>query len=375
MEIDFREMLKQRHRWAHEHKQRGGQVVGCYTAMVPEELMWACGVLPIQFLMSPGPYSESQSHLPPYVCDCSRSMLEDNMKGAYDFLDGQLLSHVCETIRGLAGIYRIRWPDRWVRVFAAPAGNDPGAKAYLKAELLDLAEDLARLGSDPLREDRLESAIAVYNENRALMRQLYHLRGQNPGAVAPEAVLSAVMTSGMMPKEQHNRLMRQFLEAIPSDKEASGPRMILSGLLFENEVLGDSDLFSILRRSGARVVWDDLASGMRYRLEPVDESQKGDPLDRLAEGLLGPQPAPLRSPAEQKAQQLLDAAHTYGAEGVIFLIPKYCDPILFEVPTLTDVLKNEGVPTLSLEVSGSLTAGQMSTRVEAFMEMISDPLF
>ena len=166
-------------------------------------------------------------------------------------------------------------------------------------------------------------------------------------------------------------MLNEFLKTIRKGPDVTGIRIILSGLLFENEVVEASNLFSILRKSHALVVWDDLASGMRYRLEPVENSQGGDPLDRLVESLMGPQPAPLRSPTERKAGKLLQAARKYGGEGFIFLIPKYCDPILFDIPALTQILKENGFPALWLEISGSLPAGQMSTRVEAFVEMLS----
>ena len=346
--------------------------MGCYSAVVPEELMWSCGVLPVQFLMSPGNYGESQAYLPPYVCDCSKSIFEEYVNGTYSYLDGLMVSHVCETIRGLAGIVGVRWHDRFVHVFTAPAGNDPGARRYLKAELISLEEELQSLGAVPMSEERLEAAISVYNENRGLISEVYRVRGENPGAVEPEQVLSAVLAGNIMPKARHNQMLREFLKTIRKGPDMTGTRIILSGLLFENEVVEESNLFSILRKSHALVVWDDLASGMRYRLEPVENSQGGgDPLDRLVESLMGPQPAPLRSPTERKAGQLLQAARKYGGEGFIFLIPKYCDPILFDIPDLTKILKENGFPALCLEVSGSLHAGQMSTRVEAFVEMLS----
>ena len=372
MQIDFRDLLRERHRWALEHKEKGGLVMGCYSAMVPEELMWSCGVLPVQFLMSPGNYGESQAVLPPYVCDCAKSIFEEYVNGTYSYPDGLMVSHVCETIRGLAGILGVRWPDRFVHVFTAPAGNDPGARRYLKAELISLAEELQTRGATAMTEERLEAAISVYNENRGLISEVYRVRGENPGAVDPEQAVSAVLAGNIMPKARHNQLLREFLKTVQRRPDVPGTRIILSGLLFENEVIEGSNLFSILRENNALVVWDDLASGMRYRLEHIECFQGGDPLDWLVESLMGPQPAPLRSPAERKAGQTLEAARTYGGEGVIFLVPKYCDPILFDIPTLTRILKENGYPALCLEVSGALSEGQMRTRVEAFLEMISD---
>lgn len=375
MQIDFRDVLRERHRWALEHKEKGGLVMGCYSAIVPEELMWSYGILPVQLLMSPDNHEESQAYLPPYVCDCSKNILGEYVNGTYSYLDGFMVLHVCETIRGLAGTLSVRRPDGFTRVFTAPTGNDSGARRYLKAELAGLADKLQAMGATPLSLDRLEEAVSVYNENRDLISELYRTRGENPGTVEPEQVLSAVLSAGIMPKPRHNLMLREFLKTIHKAPEKTGTRIILSGLLFENEIMGGSSLFSIFRENNALVVWDDLATGMRYRLEKVEDSNGGDPLDRLVESFMGPQPAPLRSPAENKAEQVLQAARKYGGEGVIFLTPKYCDPILFNIPTLTEILKENGLPAFCLEVSGSIPQGQTRTRVEAFLEMISGSPF
>lgn len=68
---------------------------------------------------------------------------------------------------------------------------------------------------------------------------------------------------------------------------------------------------------------------------------------------------------------MLKMADEYQAQGIIFLVPKYCDPILFDIPALTHMLTQNGCPSLVLEVSGTLSEGQIRTRVEAFLEMIS----
>jgi benzoyl-CoA reductase/2-hydroxyglutaryl-CoA dehydratase subunit BcrC/BadD/HgdB len=61
-----------------------------------------------------------------------------------------------------------------------------------------------------------------------------------------------------------------------------------------------------------------------------------------------------------------------GARGVILHVLKFCEPELFDVPVLRRAFAGRGVPVLYLE--GELEAGlsgQVVTRVEAFVEMIS----
>jgi benzoyl-CoA reductase subunit C len=374
MEIDFKKILEEKHDRARSHKASGGLVMGCYPGLIPEEILWACGVLPVQLLMGPGTYGKAQAHLPPYVCDCSKSILEQKLAGSYDYLDGLLVSHVCETIRGLAGIWSLRWPDKFVHVFTPPVENDPGAGTYLRAEFKRLAERFSQLGAKALTEEGLSEAITLYNANRALVKQIYDIRGNHPFAVRPEWVLGALLAGMVMPKPLHNEMLREFirrLEASPPSSESKS-RVLLSGLTFENDVLGENGLFSILAGADAVVVWDDLASGMRYRLKAVREDGEGSPSERLVESFLGPQPAPTRGPMERRAREMLAAAHKYRVQGIIFLVPKYCDPILFDIPDLTRWLDAQGLPSLVLEMSGALTGGQDRTRIEAFLEVISD---
>jgi hypothetical protein len=42
---------------------------------------------------------------------------------------------------------------------------------------------------------------------------------------------------------------------------------------------------------------------------------------------------------------------------VIFLTPKYCDPLLFDLPMIIQKLNEKGVPSLSLEISGFSSEG------------------
>ena len=69
---------------------------------------------------------------------------------------------------------------------------------------------------------------------------------------------------------------------------------------------------------------------------------------------------------------LLEKIARCGAKGVIFNTLKFCEPELFDLPNLMEAMKREGVATLILESDLSRGAvGQMATRVEAFVEMIS----
>jgi len=51
---------------------------------------------------------------------------------------------------------------------------------------------------------------------------------------------------------------------------------------------------------------------------------------------------------------------------------KFCEPELFDIPQLVERLKSKGVATLVMDMElNQGVSGQMRTRVEAFVEMIS----
>ena len=60
------------------------------------------------------------------------------------------------------------------------------------------------------------------------------------------------------------------------------------------------------------------------------------------------------------------------ADGVIYCQMKFCDPEEFDYPWVKKACDKAGVPVLNLEVEQNTeTAGQVRTRVQAFVEMLN----
>ncbi len=370
MESDLQELLDKRHQLAREHKETGGLVMGCYPALLPEELLWACGVLPMQLLTSGQRFPLAEEHLPANACECSKSMLQQALDESLAYLDGVLLAHVCETLRGMGGILAAQRPELWVRFFSPPRYDDQGARDFLKDELRQMAAELAARGARPLEEENLAEAIALFNENRRLVKRLYELRAASPRAISSEQVIAHVLASTVLPKPAANQALTRLIDGHRPQNGDGFTAVALVGLNFETELAEGQGVPSLLRSAGAEVVWDDLASGMRYRSQEVVSGQGQSPLDALVESLLGPQPCSLRKTAEAKVNEILAAVSQYRARGVVLLVPKFCDPFLFDVTPLSGMLRQKGIPSLALETSGQGSSGQLKVRVEAFVEML-----
>jgi benzoyl-CoA reductase/2-hydroxyglutaryl-CoA dehydratase subunit BcrC/BadD/HgdB len=131
-----------------------------------------------------------------------------------------------------------------------------------------------------------------------------------------------------------------------------------------------SEVLQAFDRMGATIVADDFACSGR-RLYPAGRGT--DPFRRLADGLLGGPPDPTRgSPIAERLRHLTALARRSGARGVIFYSVKFCEPELFDMPSLRTGLQQAGLPSTSIEVDLSdHLSEQAQTRLEAFLEMLT----
>jgi benzoyl-CoA reductase subunit C len=100
-------------------------------------------------------------------------------------------------------------------------------------------------------------------------------------------------------------------------------------------------------------------------------AEDGDPLAALVDHYLALLPTPTKhQPARQRGKYLVERVTRRGADGVIFARQKFCDPHGFDYVPLKAALDRAGIPHLLVELEQTPQAGQVRTRVEAFVEMM-----
>jgi benzoyl-CoA reductase subunit C len=168
-----------------------------------------------------------------------------------------------------------------------------------------------------------------------------------------------------MDKAEHNQLLEAVLKELPRQDQDSerGARLMVIG----SEV--DPEFISLLESSGAQVVTDDTCTGSRYFWNDVIPA--GDSLSAIAARYLDRLPCPLRDVTERRRiRRILDLVKDYNVDGVIIALQKFCEPHGFDNPAIERALKENGIPSLFLELDITLAPGQLRTRIEAFLEMI-----
>lgn len=295
------------------------------------------------------------------------------LKGKLDFLDGIICSDTCHTIRGIAGILKKNLPHLYHDFLALPAAiNLPVSKPYLMKELGRLKARLEEFAGCEITEEALQNSIALYNKNRALMRKLYDLRRAKPGLLSAKEMGAVVVSSMLLPREEHSELLEALLAELQAKEPASNEKvkLILSGSLCEAP---EADLLDLIEDVGAVIVDDDLYTGSRYVITDVEV--KTDPMEALADRYLKMRaPCPTRSnPQQDWAEYLLGMVRESGAQGVITILVKFCEPHAFYYPYVRQRLVAAGIPELMIETEHEeLDLGQIRTRLQAFIEIIQE---
>ncbi len=340
--------------------QPGRKVVGYMPLYVPREIIHAANMLPLGVLGG-GDQLEvihGDAYYQSYICRIPRSTIELGVTGRLDFVDGMLFPSICDVIRNLSGMWKVMFPNVYTRYFDVPQTykDDIGGTFYV-SELTELRRDLEKLRGKPITDDELHHSIAIYNENRKLVGDLYKLRAERPWQTPASEVYLIIRAGMVLPVEQHSEMLRDYIAAASAEErpKRDNCRIVLTGMFCEQPPL---NLIKSLELSGCYVVDDDLMLVTRWLTEDVPTD--GDPLRNLALAFLHHSQstsAKYEPSQKEKGQHLVRAVQRASAEGVIFAAPSFCDPALLDRPMLQHVLKDAGIPYIAFKYAEN--SGQM----------------
>jgi benzoyl-CoA reductase subunit C len=347
-------------------REAGGRVIGHFQVYFPEEIAHAAGALPFKVRGAPIEATQADSRYGSYLCSIVKTSLELALSGRVEM--EMFVTHpICDAARNLAGVFGRNFPFPCQILYLPQNANSGHAPIYLRGEYDRLRRAIEGVTGASVTEEGLRRSIGVFNENRALIRALYDLKRRAPWLVSMDEAYVLVAAAGLMPREEHNELLRTVLPMLES--RGSSPkdriRVVFEGGFCEQPPL---DLIRAIGRS-CYVVDDDLLIGLRWILEDVPA--EGDPLAALAEAYLerssySPVQHDLRKPKEK---MLLERIRASGARAAIVTAAKMCEPGLEEQVAYTRALDESGVPYFVSEFEESMTSFEhLEIQLETFVE-------
>ena len=351
----------------------GGLAFGYLPIYIPAEILHAAGALPVGIIGGGDRLDviRGDAYFQSYICRIPRSTVELGLTGRLDALDGMLFPAICDVIRNLSGVWKLLFPDRFVRFVDFPQNFTPevGGRFY-RLQLRELADDIGKLTGIPYDPERLRVSIQRYDENRSLIRRIRKINRENPER-SPVSEAYLVQRAGhLLPVEEHNLILREYLEIAGSDDRPAqdNARVILVGAFCEQPPLA---LIRSIELAGCYVVDDDFLLGNRLLDRKV--GTEGDPLDRLVAAYLN-DTLPCSSVYDRMGRRysdLVERVRQFRADGVVFAAPSFCDPALLDRPPYQKALEAAGIPFTAFkyaENTGQL--GAIREQVGTFSESI-----
>jgi benzoyl-CoA reductase/2-hydroxyglutaryl-CoA dehydratase subunit BcrC/BadD/HgdB len=340
--------------------------MGYLCSYVPEEMIHAAGFTPVRIRGNSLPLRYVDAHLQSFTCALCRSTLDQLLGGQLNALAGVVFAHTCDTMQAQADLWRMNTAStQLVHTVMQPAHlAAQGARTYLVAELTRLWQRLCDAAGTTPEVEQLSASIALFDETRRLVRSLQELR-QKLSVPDFFAILDAAQA---MPRETFNTRLADLLIELqgtpPARQHDPRPRLFLVGA-----VLDEPRLLDLIQDQGAHVTGDDLCTGSRHFHGTVGGQE--DPIAALADYYLERPPCPTKyHPSHKPADYLLQRAREAQADGVLFVIEKFCEPHAFDYALVIPALERAGLPYLLLEMEQTPSLEALRTRLQAFVEML-----
>ena len=335
--------------WLDEHP--GRKAAGFLPVYAPKEIIHAAGMLPVG-IHGNGAIEiiRGDAYYQSYICHLPRSVVELAESGRLDFLSAALFPSTCDVIRNLSGMWQILFPDMYVRYLDLPQVADPElGSRFWQRELNVIREGLGRVAEVDIDDERLRTSVAVYNEVRKVIGQLYELRSRQPWKVPTEELYLLLRAGEVVAPEVFMDKARSFLRAAENSDERikDRTRVIIVGSFCEQPPLG---LIKTIERAGCYIVDDDFLAGNRFLTDSVP--LEGDPAANLATTFTGSaiKTSVLYEPDPQGKKNLMQQrAHAARADGIIFCTASFCDPALLDRPMLRDGAERAGIPCIAFK--------------------------
>lgn len=348
-------------------RERGGKVLGHFQVYFPEEIAHAAGVLALKLGCVSGAASREDAHFGSYICSIIKETFVH--AGGGMALDMFVAPSICDAARNLTVVWSRNFSYPCRTLYLPQNSASPEAADYLLGEYTALAAAMEQLAGRAPDEGSLRQSIAIYNRNRALLRELTTLKSAKPwkASIADCYLLTAV--GSLLPPEEHNQLLEAALSLLAT-REApihDKVRAVLRGCFCEQPPL---EMLDVISRS-CHVVDDDLLIGLRWITGDIDSGD--NPLASLARAYREQSAySPVQHNGGKSGPELLvESVRRHGAQAAIITAPKMCEPGLEELVPLAAALENADIPCCVCEFEHAMASCDMlELQLETFAENI-----
>jgi bzd-type benzoyl-CoA reductase N subunit len=362
---------------AKELKGEGKRIMGYFSALVPVEIISAAGFIPIRMKGNvKEPITKADTYMETIVCPFVRNAFDTTLKGRFDFLEGIVFPHTCDSFSRTYDIWTHNLTLPYFHFLNIPHLTDDASLEFFKEVLATFMKTLQRFTGNKISDKSLAAEVRAHNKNRKTMRELYGLRKSDPPLISGVEMTKVLVAAMSLPSDESTELTNQVIEEVKRRETSSGEKS--ARIMIVGDQIDDTDLIEIIEKAGGQMVMDDTSVGSKVYWSGGDVIQES--IDGIAERYLRKIKFPTiytdtgktyQDNLEERFGHIRQLIKDFKINGVILFIYRYCDPYGFEVPAAKRYIESLGIPVLYLEDEYSTsTLARLKTRIEAFLEMI-----
>jgi benzoyl-CoA reductase subunit C len=371
----FRRITEDTHEYAKSLQEKGHLVAGYMCTHVPEEILYAAGIIPVRILSGHVSQAMTRSYIHETYCSYSHDCAYQGLQHHYDYLDlivhGSSCIHMAEAYNvwlRFAGFHQ----KSFLMSFPHILYTKP-ALGFMKGSYGELKQFIEKFVKKPISDDDIEGAIKVYNHTRRLLKRLWDfLRHDNPPVTGLEAA-TVTLASQVMDKQECNHMLEQLIQALEVEpgKGRSEVRLMVTGGSVDD--LRVFDLMEQLNHSTS-LVFIDSCTAARYFWHEVPED-RADKLEAIAEGSVSRIPCPAKDTVPGTGEKkrvgfIQQFIQDFKPDGVILVYQRFCSPQAMDILAVKPVLDMLGIPWTELELDTTVPITQFGTQLEALVEII-----
>jgi len=357
-------------------KRDGGKIIGYLPGgYMPEELVYACGAMPIQLTRGgdPEPVAISAGYVPRFLDTFCRSQIGYKILGdepLYELIDLLVAPVTDNNIRAIADCWNF-YTDLEVFRYGVPHTKDNLGFNYYLDGLNLLKGKLEGFTGTRIEDEKLREAIALSNRIRELFKEISLTRKSARPPISSRDFIKLNHASFHADRS----IMLEVLESLTKElkrREApnsSGPRILFTGSTL---AMGDHKVLDLLEASGAQIVIECFDEGLRDYWKNV--ANNGDLMKALADRyFMKKVPGAYFRPSRERLDFILKLARDFKVDGILWYQLMYRDGADIQSYRFSQILKKElDIPMLKLQSDWDMAGeiGPFRTRIEAFVETI-----
>ena len=355
-----------------DYVQNGGHLVGMFCSYTPLELFDAAGVAVVGLCgTSNEPIEDAEKVLPKNLCPLIKSSygFAVSDKCPYTYFSDLIVGET--TCDGKKKMYELLNRIKPTYILHLPQGHDSDPVTVWTAELRRFIKYLEEHFDVTITDEMLREASRRINLERQTNLRLMAMQRQDPPPMSGLQMYQALEGTGFV--FTHEERIAKIEDLIRSIEENADPeanrgckRIMVTGCPIGGVL---QKTVGAIESNGGVVVCHENCSGIKAAFQMVD-TEAEDIVKAIAERYLKIGCSVL-TPNSCRMELIPELVKEFQIDGIVEVDLQTCTPYCVESFQIRELAEKLGVPYMSVETDYSQSdSGQLSTRIEAFMEML-----